>query len=725
MIGENLKLNAILFMQCLLSDDKNETAIEKCIESTQFRPILGHSIHVLLSIGLNEKYKRLQIESMATLDSLLCKYSRLSLSKNTSLIQDIFASFLPGISIKIMEMVTKDNKILKQMAVNCLKVLSSISKLSLSNYGSSLEDFDSNESFRVNRNADWFENSLTKLKIVIEKVIRTLIINQSEIVRKMLVTFSQNFLFEILFNIPFKVEAKSSLTLTILEVPLSLLYDDDKEIRTSCDTLLEKMSDKLANDEKYIADSVLDEFYQFLTRLTREIQWIEEDQKLAQFKLLTGYLRCLSNCGLSTFFTSEVHQQRLFHCLISCLEFSEKSSLSTDQLVVNLDLKKNNPNFELENYPKKRFKWFDSFKCEQQLKQACLLIGRYSNPYCLIDYFTNVFQNSINNSLLFIINSSILGVQDTNTLEPLLEQYISLFTTKWSREVSTFQRTMFICLLTEGLDSFAKLFGRSKQHYILINVLYHVLANIASHNQTISSTSMVALNKLSIHFGYQSMKEIIIDNVDYLINYLNASLKDFEVDRKYLAVISAIFTLTNLSTLQCLSLTIENILSTLDIYYYIRCDNLIDALNIIVAYIHYQTFNESRAITQSPENLFENNETRKAKFKESIFSFFKSKHICDTLKVEEKEEEEEERDHSKDFQEWRHKFEKGQVTNDDENYNDNDAGEDVQEDKDQKPALPYHIEVIKQVHLQLSILKHFSSKVYCLLLFRFWKNVTI
>lgn len=103
--------------------------------------------------------------------------------------------------------------------------------------------------------------------------------------------------------------------------------------------------------------------------------------------------------------------------------------------------------------------------------------------------------------------------------------------------------------------------------YELIDALYPVLHTLATPDQTLQRDSITTLNILTNSCGYGSVKELIVENVDYLTNAVALKLNAFDVSPQGPQVLLMMVRLAGPSLLPYLEDTISSIFAALDDYH--------------------------------------------------------------------------------------------------------------------------------------------------------------
>ncbi|QSL65826.1 hypothetical protein MERGE_000104 [Pneumocystis wakefieldiae] len=89
-------------------------------------------------------------------------------------------------------------------------------------------------------------------------------------------------------------------------------------------------------------------------------------------------------------------------------------------------------------------------------------------------------------------------------------------------------KVVHICLDLEMISLIAKKLG--EQFRIeFVDCLYPIVYLLGSHSEAIVQHARTCLNNLTLYCGYDSIQDLLIGNVDYLINAINLKLNTFDV----------------------------------------------------------------------------------------------------------------------------------------------------------------------------------------------------
>ncbi|KAF8458414.1 armadillo-type protein [Terfezia claveryi] len=143
---------------------------------------------------------------------------------------------------------------------------------------------------------------------------------------------------------------------------------------------------------------------------------------------------------------------------------------------------------------------------------------------------------------------------------------------------------LITCLALESLSHIA---STQKSHFKseLVDTLYPLIHLLGSPSPTIANHVVVTINNISLHCGYESPQEMILDNVDYLINSLALKLNTFDISPQAPKVLGMVVRLAGQRVLPFLDDLVEGVVGALGAYhgYERMCTGLVGVLGEIVA----------------------------------------------------------------------------------------------------------------------------------------------
>lgn len=128
----------------------------------------------------------------------------------------------------------------------------------------------------------------------------------------------------------------------------------------------------------------------------------------------------------------------------------------------------------------------------------------------------------------------------------------------------------------------ARVAGRDFR-YELVEALYPILDTLAAPDNVVREDSLAALNMITTACGYDSVPDLIIDNVDYLTNAVALKLNSFDVSPQGPQILLMMVQLAGPGLLPYLEDTVESIFAALEDYhgYPLLVELLFKALSVM------------------------------------------------------------------------------------------------------------------------------------------------
>ena len=292
-IPEELKLAIVKCFSRLLQG--TSLVVKGAFYSPRLLPVLGHSVSILLALAEKEKARNLKLCALECLSYLAYCNGNLGWEPKTSYdsvqdedkealqnaVQDsaaqIFASFVPGISMALCRIITGDPKqghavvtqavdlwgdVLslvmndKHMPIKPREsndIISQLVSLATENKSQEYtepgisnpdpEKLDKQKNLKVSRTFEWFHDTGSKLKIVIERL-SVISVHPNWKVRLSLAKFCN----KLLVNCKESLQAGVS---TMVDLLVGLTEDDYSQVSSLSRTALQKLSARLGNGEDF------------------------------------------------------------------------------------------------------------------------------------------------------------------------------------------------------------------------------------------------------------------------------------------------------------------------------------------------------------------------------------------------------------------------------------------------------------------------------------------
>ncbi|XP_052082424.1 TELO2-interacting protein 1 homolog [Mytilus californianus] len=714
-LSEELKTVIVQTLMVLVR--KSEYSMIQSLYAPWSLPFLGHAVSILLNLAEKEKSRALKIKAMECLieisqvDGKYC-------SKVKTMLGDTFASFLPGVSITLCQVITGDSKQGQTVIITALKTWASIVTMVMDdklieeaqirnriNPNSKLDGKLQN--LIVKRNKEWVELTGSKFTVLVKQIAKVKS-HSSWKVRQAMVEWAARLLEHCSKSLKDCIP-------TILEVLVGLIGDEYSHVALYSRKVLESFSSShLGHECRPLVEMLEENLHQLTVSLPRLIRSSDESQKLGTASLLSGYIALLGP-NVNSLLRSSSHLKRLSLSLIQVLELDcsdVKIIEERTHLIGHGASAVNSKEIPDILQPKKYFRHFHDKKIYHEFRNVCRLLGYYGDINLLTDHFLDIFHDTILHKMqaTLIINEMVMGaaghgvhrgitkkkdreVQHKITvleeiIKMLIEEYFSpinfhlitnashdsAMSTPETRllainlvshdnTVNSFNRNIIqICLYLEGIGYFAKVLGKRFCPF-LIQTLYPLLEKLGDDTAFISSTAYLSLCDICSACSYGSIDELLKQNADYLVNAISLRLRHFDQNKQSPLVLKVILQYSTVEILPLIDDTIQEVLSSLDDFYDDQAALFMGVLNELVkAVSRWFPCLKCKVEETQADNL-------------CVSLIDELLEYCKTLRVSEGQEEEVDESHDQPSQE-----------------EDEDST-----DPDKKPPLPKHVVVVKEV----------------------------
>lgn len=202
-----------------------------------------------------------------------------------------------------------------------------------------------------------------------------------------------------------------------------------------------------------------------------------------------------------------------------------------------------------------------------------LLRGSLANSEEVDEFFdfgfssTSGLQQRVTEELFSVSLSVLNGATEVATLE---DEYSS-------------SDPMLQCLALESLSLIAQAQKESFRGD-LVDVLYPVVHLLGASSREVQNHAIVALNNIAKFCAYPSAKDLLLDNVDYMVNAVALKLNTFDLSPQAPVVLGMMVKLAGASLVPYLDDMVVSIFSVLDVFhgYEGLCEALFGVLGAIV-----------------------------------------------------------------------------------------------------------------------------------------------
>ncbi|XP_014109708.1 PREDICTED: TELO2-interacting protein 1 homolog isoform X2 [Pseudopodoces humilis] len=640
-LSEELKLAVIQALHTLMHSAYGDVILSLYQPSTL--PLLGFAVSLLLTLAEQEKAKQIKISALECLQVLVlqcdCQEHRHLDEDESQQCGDLFASFLPGISIALSRVIAGDVKQGHKTTVSAIRLFYLIVGLvmadkQLARIPESKEklpvEHNRISELMIHRGPDWTKSTAEKLSLLLHKVVESSSIHPHWKVRLELVELVHHLLRNCSQSL---VDSFSHL----LKALVGLVNDENSEVRSRCNTVLQEISEqRIVAQNRALADVLSENLHSLATALPRLMNSQDDMGKVSTLSLLLGYLKLLGP-KINIVLNSMSHLQRLSKALVQVLELDV-----TDVKIV--EARRSGPPGPLQQgvqkgrCQKKYFRFFTEEKVFQLLQQVCRVLGYYGNLYLLVDHFMGLYSESslYRKQAAMILNELVTGaagvgvdflqerevplnVDDlkgsiTSILDEYMDQVNWYLVTSNDTEESPEQSVQHlglaaraegtsssvllspeppvttrtinsniwqICIQLEGVGCFAAVLGKEFR-LLLLSALYPVLEKAGDRTLLISETALGTLADICEACAYNSVQCLINENSDYLVNGISLNLRHLAYQARASQVLDTMLRHSDASLLPLVEDVIQDVLSALDQSYNSQASTFLRVLQSVM-----------------------------------------------------------------------------------------------------------------------------------------------
>ncbi|NXC23536.1 TTI1 protein, partial [Campylorhamphus procurvoides] len=639
-LSEELKLAVIQALHTLMHSAYGDVILSLYQPSTL--PLLGFAVSLLLGLAEQERAKQIKISALECLQVLVlqcdCQEHRHLDEDEAQQCGDLFASFLPGISITLSRVITGDIKQGHKTTISAIRLFYLIIGLvmadaQLARIPKSKEKLPVEQSriseLMVHRGPDWSKSTAEKLSLLLHKVVESSSVHPHWKVRLELVELVHHLLRNCSQSL---VDSFSHL----LKALVGLVNDENCEVQSRCNEVLRGIAEqRIVAQNRALADVLSENLHSLATALPRLMNSQDDTGKVSTLSLLLGYLKLLGP-KVNIVLNSVSHLHRLSKALVQVLELDV-----TDVKIV--EERRLGPQGSLQQRgrcQKKYFRFFTEEKVFQLLQQVCRVLGYYGNLYLLVDHFMGLYSESglYRKQAAMVLNELVTGaaglgvdvlqerevppsVDDLKgSITSILDEYIdqanwylitSIDTEEASPEHSVQRsgltahpggpctsvlllspesqvttRTMNsniwqICIQLEGIGCFATVLGKEFR-LLLLSALYPVLEKAGDGTLLISETALGTLADICEACSYDSVQRLINENSDYLVNGISLNLRQLAHQPHVSQVLDTMLRHSDASLLPLVEDVIQDVLSALDQSYNNQASTFLRVLHSVM-----------------------------------------------------------------------------------------------------------------------------------------------
>jgi hypothetical protein len=452
---------------------------------------------------------------------------------------------------------------------------------------------------KVERTKGWHAYSKTRLRDLIANVLK---LRQHPDWRARLAFV--NFAYAICSKCPMSLNDSIPMLIETL-----VLYVDDEYPQVSQTTRqhLEALS-KLAEFGGSLIPMIKEKLYQWMVALPRYIISGSDKEQRNAISMVTGFVTLL---GPEVQISLDLNFPKVIDSWLSMMEYDHSDlrivedrgdAVRYQELQEGaLEHSASSSKSQMPVYPQIQFKHIRSDRAVAHLSLMIQRLGKHGDVRALTDIFMSRFFEGTNPEwqpqCAYAITQLLIGSADptlerppelSRVLKSILEQFIELelsqienmqnrnqnaLTTQkmqWQTEKSNVYSTVtiiIICNCLQAIGTAITLMSKQEVRSELITILYPLLSYYGSANLHIHTFAKVTLETVSQRCGYESLKSLIMENIDYVINEISLRLPALLSNLSLPHVLQALIKLCDMNAVKYLDDSIDEIFEALDRYH--------------------------------------------------------------------------------------------------------------------------------------------------------------
>ena len=528
-VSEEVKAVSIGCLVALFESAKRsmeiDVSLHEFIHGTKMRPLMGHTATVLLDVVKIEALLTLRLDALQALSLLY-----------TSLLSDgqVVAGFLPLTVSTLSRCLssspgTTNHKLIVSLLMRLCATLSLVMN---DNLTPSSGPAQVGEMYHTEMTDSWYRASKGQVKISLESFFPFMRIHSHNLVREMIITFSETLL------------ANCSRTLDVcqtlfLETILSLQHDQFPSVKAMAKSSLQRLQahDSLKN---IIKASIEESLHTWCLALPRTMTSNDDPAKVNLLQRLTSAVNSLSSdnstvsSALETLIAS-IQDIAIFDDVPGATRLIQPSKSlqltfqEESQEQISLSLQYSNDQ-----------------RVSTSLEELLYAVGRTAFATQIVDKL--VLDASLNSprsaSNVWIALHMLRG---SACPEDQVDELYSLATDWLIQSDSSYSLIeLSIPTIVTSLDVLAFTASRRKLAFRqnLIDVLYPTLSLLSHSSPQVQSAARQTLERIAVATGHNDTQGLILENTDYLVNSVALKLNVFDVS---VQVLATLYTVTKLA----------------------------------------------------------------------------------------------------------------------------------------------------------------------------------
>ncbi|KAI5790952.1 armadillo-type protein [Pyronema domesticum] len=587
--------------QCLLqlfgSLERSGNAV---LEEVQNTPALGHTVTMLLEVFMEGEMQELQLITLETLQNLL-----LAVVKDG----DLRASFYPGVvsglvrGLGLGKTTKRPYQVLREMVRMLDKLICNVLD---DKTRESLPDTDEGqdpEAMKLQRTKPWMKATAANTKVALEQILKLRTHPRLE-VRTAIFEFSRDLLETCTVSL-------EDATAILVETLVVIAGDDDENLAgLSANTIrvMTMMGDK-------IKEAVRSSLDRWITSLPRVMTGNDEDAKQRVITRLSIAFGLCMELNMESDILRDMLADGIKDSLLAINTASKKSTalvrptVSAPKLDILLADRPATANTRIARFPDIIMSARSQQSTMESMKQLLSSLGQSSENGLIlaqrhlrdagsigltVGERTSSFWIAINllrgslsatNEIDFYFDTDFLEASplQRRVTDELLSLALVNLTTAVQDDTETTENASIHCLALEALSLVAET-QKFQFRGELVDALYPVVHHLGSSSPEVANHAVVALNNLAHACEYKNAKELLLENVDYMVNAVSLKLNIFDLSPQAPVVLNMMLKLVGPKLVPYLDDLVGSIFGILDGFHeYERlCEELFMVLGSIV-----------------------------------------------------------------------------------------------------------------------------------------------
>ncbi|PUU80166.1 armadillo-type protein [Tuber borchii] len=579
-------------MKCLLALFECVKRAEKgVLGDVESLPALGHSVTAVLEVAISTTSPQLQMVSLECLEALL--FSCVTDS-------DIFASFYPGVVSGLAKVIGlgPTTKRPYEVLARCVKVLNHVicEVLGDANVGES-------EDLKVHRTTSWLTATATQTKSALDNILRLRGHSHSH-VRKSVFELCRDLLENCAKSL---AEALTA----IIETMIVLAGDEDDSLRSISENTL-----RVAAMSERVKETIQSCVHGWAISLPRVMAGSEEIMKTRLISRISTGFKILTELGMGSEILQETLainiRDSLFTAYTGATGKQEAIQAVEEPLPFDALVSRNKAIGILSVYPDVVLGHRSQRDTIGSVKKLLSLLGRSSENalrlaqrhiregsrvnaptkdrstslWVAVELLRGSLANSDEMDIFLDLDFSPSGPLQQHVTEELFAVSLSVLsdaTELGADEEADLMSPTLQCLALEAISLTAQAQKESFREE-LVDALYPIVHLLGSPSRAVQSHAIVTLNNVSRSCRYPSAKELILENVDYMVNAVALKLNTFDLSPQAPVVLGMMLRLAGPSLIPYLDDIVVSIFAALDAFhgYEALCEALLGVLAQVV-----------------------------------------------------------------------------------------------------------------------------------------------